>query len=754
MVFKPTDTRLLRSEHGLYEAVIEALEEGVILFDREGTAVACNPAAETILGLELRQQHLLPNLAWRVVDENLQAFVASNYPVTQSFASGQPEKAVLGAYLRSGELRWLRVNAQPIFEGTEVAFVSVSFTDITEERETKRRLERETLFRQSLINLVTESLTEGLDERFYQRLLECAVGSIPSAQAGSLLLLDGERFKFVAAVNYDLAILQTVYLLPEEMYQEDEGKKLLLVYGFDNGDVPKERREIIGKAGRAGDIKVCMSIPVVIDGGAVAYFNLDNFESPTAYDEEDMTIGRIFAQHAGALWQRFKLERRLEHLAFYDALTGLPNRALLYERLGQALRSRHHKHALAVMILDLDNFKDVNDAFGHDAGDELLCRVSERLGNVLRQGDTLARWGGDEFVLLTELARPEAAAQVAAKVLGALKESFIINSGEVRVRGSLGIEVVAAPAHTLSVDEAIKRADIALYQAKGAGRNTYRQFSAEMAQHIQTQVTLESDLQTALGQKAFELDFQPRFDLRTSMVTSVEALVRWRHPVYGLISPSVFIPLAEANGSIVALGELVLELALRQAQAWKQLGVPWRVSVNVSAKQLMFPGFVEVVRSCLNANRVEPDALELEVTESAAVFDMDTTIRDLQNLRNMGVRVALDDFGTGYSSLTHLRRLPLDTLKLDQAFVRDLGGGQDEAVEIVRAIVSLGRSLGLTVVAEGVESERQLGELRALGCHEVQGYYLSYPRPAAELSELHKQGSLMSPLASFFDSLN
>ena len=255
-----------------------------------------------------------------------------------SFVSARPEKAVMGIYLHSGELRWLRVSAQPIFEGPDVAFVSVSFSDVTEERETKRRLKRETVFRQSLIDLVTESLAQGLDERFYQRLLECAVGSVPAAQAGSLLLLEGERFKFVAAVNYDLQMLKTTYLLPEEMYRED-GKRLSLVYGFDNRDVPEERRETIGVAGRASEIKVCMSIP-----------------------------------------------------------------------------------------------KDVNDTFGHDAGDELLCAVAERLSGVLRQDDTLARWGGDEFVVVAEIVRRESAAQVATRILNALERSFLIQAGEVRVR--------------------------------------------------------------------------------------------------------------------------------------------------------------------------------------------------------------------------------------------------------------------------------------------------------------------------------
>lgn len=725
----------------------------MILFDRKHQVISCNPAAEAILGFQLRHQRLQPEIPWRVVDENMRPFAQTHYPLSLSFVSARPEKAVMGIYLHSGELRWLRVSAQPIFEGSAVAFVSVSFSDVTEERETKRRLKRETVFRQSLIDLVTESLAQGLDERFYQRLLECAVGSVPAAQAGSLLLLEGERFKFMAAVNYDLQMLKTTYLLPEEMYRED-GKRLSLVYGFDNCDVPEERRETIGVAGRASEIKVCMSIPVVIGGVAISYFSLDNFETPTAYDEEDLLIGQIFAQHAGTLWQRFRLERRLEHLAFYDALTGLPNRSLLYERLGQALRARHREHPLAVMILDLDNFKDVNDTFGHDADDELLGAVAERLSGVLRQDDTLARWGGDEFVVVAEIVRRESAAQVATRILNALERSFLIQAGEVRVRASLGVETVTTHNLSLDANEVIKRADIALYQAKTLGRNTFKKFSSEMARYVQAQVSLDRDLQTAIGDKAFELDFQPRFDLRTSMITSVEALARWRHPVRGLVSPGVFVSLAEANGSIAPLGELILDMALRQALDWRQLGASWRVSVNVSAKQLMLPGFVDTVMKSLTVSGLEPGVLELEVTESAAVSDMETTIQNLQNLRLMGVRIALDDFGTGYSSLTHLRRLPLDILKLDQAFVRDLGGDQSEAVEVVRAIVSLGRSLGLTVVAEGVESQRQLDELRALGCQEVQGYYLSYPRPAAELTKLHEQKPLAFLTTKLFDNLN
>ena len=735
---------------GVYEKVVGVLEEGVAVFDADGRLLTCNPAAERLLELELTQLkgQKLTGPQRYLVDENGVALAFPGHPVYTCFQSGQAEAFVLGLHKPSGAFSWLRVNAQPLEQGGVVTYVAVSFTDITEQRETQQRLEREAFFRATLIEVVTESLHQGLDERFYQRLLECAVRAIPGAQAGSLLLLEEGCYKFTAAVGYDLPALQQTYLLPEELYEENEARKLLLVYGFDNTNVAEARRSVINEAGRVHDIKVCMSIPVVLNGQAVAYFSLDNFQTRDAFSREATEMGRIFAQQTAALWQRFRLEAATERLAFYDVVTNLPNRRLFYDRLAQALAQRRKGEALAVMFLDLDDFKNVNDTFGHDAGDALLQSIAQRLASVVRHGDTLARWGGDEFVLVVQLSCKEDAAAIADKLLEVLKEPFSVTGRTLQVEGSIGIDLLSTPLK--SAEELVKHADIALYHAKALGKNSYQFFTPELQRRLQARLELEHDLRGALHRHELTLDYQPRFDLATGAVTSAEALVRWLHPEHGPVSPAKFIPVAEATGLILPLGEQVLSMAVEQAKAWQDAGSPWRVAVNVSAKQLACSDFAGNVQKELTAHALDPDRLELELTESAAVKDLDETAAQLLKLRRLGVRVALDDFGTAYSSLTQLKRLPLDVLKIDQAFVRDLVAQPDAGqlaeaesetatseacgAEIVKTVIALGRSLGLVVVAEGVETRAQLELLRDLGCQEIQGYYLARPQPAAALA--------------------
>ena len=758
---------------GVYEKVVGVLEEGVAVFDGDGLLLTCNPAAERLLELELSQLkgQKLTGPQRYLVDENGAALIP-DHPVYTCFHSGQAEAFVLGLHKPSGAFSWLRVNAQPLEQSGVVSYVAVSFVDITEQRETQQRLEREAFFRATLIEVVTESLHQGLDERFYQRLLACAVRAIPGAQAGSLLLFAEGRYEFTAAVGYDLPALQQTYLLPEEMYRGDDAYKLVLAYGFDNANVAEERRRVIESVGRADEIQVCMSIPVVLNGQAVAYFSLDNFQTKDAFSREATEMGHIFAQQTAALWQRFRLEAATERLAFYDVVTNLPNRRLFYDRLAQALAQRRKGEALAVMFLDLDDFKNVNDTFGHDAGDVLLQSIAQRLAGVVRHGDTLARWGGDEFVLAVQLngtknnvaaddcavdnfvadncaedncAKDNCAADAAAvadKLLEVLAEPFLVSGRALQVEGSIGIDLLYA--QPKSADELVKHADIALYRAKALGKNSYQFFTPELQRHLQARLELERDLRGALQRHELTLDYQPRFDLETGAVTSAEALVRWRRPEHAPVSPAEFIPVAEATGLILPLGDQVLSMAVQQAKLWQDAGNAWRVAVNVSAKQLACSDFAGNVQKELAAHALDPGCLELEITESAAVKDLDETAAQLRELRHLGVRVALDDFGTAYSSLTQLKRLPLDVLKIDQAFIRDLASQPEVAesgtaaetcgAEIVKTVIALGRSLGLVVVAEGVETRAQLELLRSLGCHEVQGYYLARPQSAAALA--------------------
>jgi diguanylate cyclase len=435
-----------------------------------------------------------------------------------------------------------------------------------------------------------------------------------------------------------------------------------------------------------------------------------------------------------------QLERanaQLEHAATHDSLTGLPNRVLLADRLAQATaQSERHSRGFAVLVVDLDRFKSINDSLGHTAGDDMLKEVARRLNRLLRKADTLARLGGDEFVLvLNEIAGPRDAESVARKVLASLTDPVVLSDIDVQISASIGISVF--PEDGIDADTLLQHADAAMYHAKKNGRNSFQFFAPVMNAFARERLELESGLRRALVQGEFELHYQPKVDVSTGRIDSAEALIRWRNPKRGLTAPSGFIPIAEETGLIVPIGEWVLHEACRQARAWQTGGVmkPLRIAVNLSAQQFKQKSLVTTVREALAAADLDPAYLELELTESAVMQDAESSIQVLRQLAGLGVRISVDDFGTGYSSLSYLRRLPLDKLKIDRSFIREVAASRDDA-EIVRAIVSLAHSLHLKVIAEGVETAEQLTFLRELGCDQYQGFHCSPPVPADEFEKM------------------
>ncbi len=421
--------------------------------------------------------------------------------------------------------------------------------------------------------------------------------------------------------------------------------------------------------------------------------------------------------------------RELTQLALHDTLTSLPNRILLADRIDQAMhRVTRQGGCFALMFIDLDGFKPVNDAFGHHMGDQLLREVAQRLREDLRNEDTLARIGGDEFVLLVQLAEPDDAMRVAARQVGLISRVFRVADHDLQISASIGIAVY--PGNGQNAQELLMNADAAMYHAKGAGKNGYSFFDASMNTNARRQLQLLQDLRNALDQQQFSLHYQPKFDAVNGLPVGAEALLRWNHPQQGLLLPDKFIELAEKTGLIIPIGEWVLNEACRQMREWYVQGYTgWRIAVNLSALQFCHAGLVKSVAGALARYELPANSLTLEITETTAMSDADASMTVLQQLSDMGVDLSIDDFGTGYSSLMYLKRLPANELKIDRGFVRDLEHDSDDAA-IVSAIVALGQALGLRIVAEGVETGVQQNFLTQLGCDSLQGYFLGHPLPA------------------------
>jgi len=438
------------------------------------------------------------------------------------------------------------------------------------------------------------------------------------------------------------------------------------------------------------------------------------------------------------LMRERELYAEISRLAQHDALTGLPNRALLYDRLGSAIAiARRHGHRLAVLSLDLDRFKQVNDSLGHGVGDRLLESVAGRLTASVRETDTVSRQGGDEFVILLSEARDrDDVAEAAAKIIAAATGPHRAGRHELDVTASAGIAVF--PSDGDDPETLIKNADIAMYYAKDHGRGTFQFFAPDMNARIVERQALEGSLRGAVDRGEFVLHYQPKVDLETGATIGAEALLRWRYPGRGLIPPERFIPIAEDSGLIVPIGRWVLRETCRQVKAWQAAGLePMPIAVNISAIEFRSPGFLDGVRRILDETGLDPRFLELELTESVLMESVGATAAVLEELKSMGLRLTVDDFGTGYSSLSYLTQLPIDALKVDQSFVRDIGS-EGEGSPIITAVISMGKSLHHRVIAEGVETAEQLAFLRQQHCEEGQGFHFSRPLKADEFAALLK----------------
>ena len=689
----------LRERETRLGTLLASMGEGVVMRDVDGRLLAHNVAACEILGLTSEQLS-----EWRRVEERItyldddgNPIRASDTPSARALRAGLPQAGMLGIDRADGSRRWLWSNAVPLFEDDDptgrVRGVVTTVADIT-----IRRAHEE-------------------QSRLAWTVFQNSVEAIIVTDAQERILSVNRAFTEVTGYTAEEAIGQTPRLLRSGHHDKSFYEAMwrdIDIMGFWQGEIHDRRK------------------------------NGTFYPSSLSISAVRNKVGRVthYVAVLSDITERKASEARIAFLAQHDPLTGLPNRTLLRDRLDQALaNATRHGTRIALMFLDLDRFKTINDSLGHMTGDRLLQGVAQRLTSCVRETDTVSRQGGDEFlIVLTDVDVPDDAARVAEKILGLLQAPFDVDGQQLGTSFSIGIALY--PEDGDSVEVLMKNADTAMYHAKESGRNTYRFFDEAMNINALERLHLENGLRHALAQQEFQLYYQPQVDLASGRIIGMEALLRWFSGVMGGIPPARFIPLAEECGLIVPIGEWVLHTACRQAAAWQDAGYPpIPVAVNLSALQFRRSDIVATVAAALTTGGIDGRWLELELTESLLMQSGPDILTTLGRLKALGVRLSIDDFGTGYSSLAYLKRFPVDRLKVDQSFVRDLTDDPDDAT-IVRAIIQLGHNLHLDVIAEGTETPEQMVFLLREGCAAAQGYLFSPPLPAEAVTGLLEAGSL------------
>lgn len=515
-----------------------------------------------------------------------------------------------------------------------------------------------------------------------------------------------------------------------------ETKKM--VYIEDVDEMPKEAREEQEQLHRQ-EVKSLVSVPVMINDKIKAFIGIDSVLENKIWSTENIEMLNIMANILSSGFMQIKADKEIEYMAYYDNLTGIPNRFLFKDRVENAISlAERNEKCISIMFMDLDDFKSVNDTMGHDGGDHLLKEVSNRLSKTIRKTDTLARFGGDEFViLLNNIDKHSDILNIADNIMGVFSRPFTIKGQEFFITSSCGIAIY--PMDGEDSKTLVKNADMAMYEAKNTGKNQYFLCSSYTQEEVEKSTKLSNDLYRALERNELSIHYQPQVNLINKEISGVEALLRWNHPEYGMISPGVFIPLAEKNGLINNIGEWVLKTACNQNKSWQKRGFKHlQMAVNLSAVQFMNENIARDIERILLETKLDPKYLELEITESIAIKETDYVINVLNKLKKIGVSIAIDDFGTQYSSLSRLKILPIDRIKIDIEFIQGIEKNEKDQA-ITRVIINLAKSLGMDVIAEGVETAPQLKFLKEKVCDYVQGYYYYKPMPADEIEKILKK---------------
>jgi len=671
-----------------YKSLYELNPDAVYTVDLYGNFLSSNPACEKVTGYQVEDLLTTP-LVNLVASED---YERAMYNFRRS-ARGEPRNFEMTIIHRRGHRVTLNVTNVPIVINDQIVGIYGIAKDITEQ-------------------LLAEAEKAEASQR-YQTLVESIDAIVWEID--------------LRTRNYTFVSPQAENVLGYQIEQWMEGQFWEATVHPEDLD---NARTMIATAVQERQHSLEIEYRMIAKDGSTVWLK-DNI-SIFMQDDQPLTLRGIMFD----ITERKKTEEKVRRLAYYDGLTGLPNRMLFEDRLQvEIARARRNHRKVAVMVLDLDRFKVINDTLGHMKGNELLKSVADRLSGCLYEDDTISRIGGDEFTfIIPDIVEVQDAVKVAQRLYESMARPFDLEDQEMFITGSIGISLY--PDDGMDISELIKNAETAMYRAKEQGRNNYQLYTTAMNAHASERLALENDLRKALDRQEFVVFYQPQINASTGKIIGLEALIRWQHAALGMVSPAQFIPLAEETGLIVPIGEWVLRTACEQMKGWHDAGFPKiRVAVNLSARQFMRDDLVDMVRRILKETGLEAEYLDLEITESVTMQNVDRAVQTLNELRDLGIQISLDDFGTGYSSLSYLKNFPIYTLKIDRSFVRDITTDPDDAA-IATSIIAMAHSLKLHVVAEGVELEEQLKYLIERGCHEMQGYFFSPPLPAAGIEEL------------------
>ena len=720
-------------------AIFAGAQDGILLTDVEsGKFLTGNPAICRMLGYARDEL-----VDYGIPDIHLSADVPEVMQQIKNMRDGEmPMFEGIRVRRKDGSMFYADITGTPIRAGGKECLLSM-FRDITERKEAQDRIVQLNRVYAMLSGINTLIVRVGNRDELFREACRLAVEA-GGFRMSLIAIVDRRTMEIIPAASHGkdetlLIAIKTILSSPDDapntLLARAIREKTIII----SNDSQNDPAVLFASKYVEAGVRSMAILPLQVADQVIGVLALYAGESEFFHAVEMKLLAELARDIAFAIDHLDKQER-LNYLAYFDDLTGLPNRTLFYERLTQgiAMARRNGSH-LGVLSIDLDNFKVVIDTLGHGIGDICLREVAHRLAACLRDTDTAGRLSGDRFaIILPEMENGEAAANVVRKVIESCRNAYLIEGHELFISASIGITLFPDDAGTS--DELVRNADVAMYRAKEMGRNTYQFFTAEMNQNTQGTMRLEADLHYALAKGEFLLHYQPKVSCTTGKVTGLEALLRWQHPQRGLVGPNEFIPALEATGLIVDVSAWVLATACAQTKNWHLagLGTP-NIAVNVSGRQMLGDGLCQMVRDALETSGLAPAYLELELTESQLMKDAENIIGILTRLKAMGVSLSVDDFGTGYSSLAYLKRFPIDSLKVDRAFVRDIIADPND-VSITRAIITLAHSLNLKVVAEGVETEGQLGLLIANYCDEIQGYFFSWPLPAEEATALLRSG--------------